>query len=284
MLENNAMPTIKKILFPVDFSARCVGASRHVETLAGWFEAEIMLLHVVGNGTNTLAEELQPRSQERLNIFLAEELKHFTTQRVCVAGDPADRIVETARSWNPDLVMIPTHGLGLFRRFLLGSVTAKVLHDVECPVWTGIHEEDAPPLEKITWSRVLCAIDLGDRSADVLKWAGFLAREHQADLRIVHVTPALEAAAAGRHLDDEFAASLAAEAQSRIAKLQVAAGTNATLQIARGNPGAAVTSAAKDYSADLLVIGRHNTSGIAGRLRHNAYAIIRASPCPVISI
>ena len=276
------MPAIKKILFPVDFSAQCFGAVRHVEALAGWFQAEIMLLHVVGNGANTLAEELKPRSQERLNAFLAEELKHFTTQRVCVVGDPADKIIETARSWNPDLVMMPTHGLGFFRSFLLGSVTAKVLHDVECPVWTGIHEEDAPPLEKITWSRVLCAIDLGDRSSQVLEWAEFLAREHRADSKIMHVTPALGEAATG--WDDEFAASLAADAKSRIAALQAAAGTNSTIQIARGNPGTAITCAAKDYSADLLVIGRHSGTGIAGHLRHNAYAIIRASPCPVISI
>ena len=278
------MPAIKKILFPVDFSARCFGAARHVETLAGWFQAEIMLLHVVGNGTNTLAAELKPRSQERLNAFLADELKHFTTQRVCVIGDPVDKIVEMARSWSPDLVMMPTRGLGFFRSFLLGSVTAKVLHDVECPVWTGIHEEDAPPLEKITWSKVLCAIDLGDRSPDVLEWAAFLAREHQAELRIVHATPALEAAATGRYLDEEFAASLAAEAKSRIVAIEAAVGTNATIQIARGNARTAVTCAAKDFSADLLVIGRHNSAGIAGHLRHNAYAIIRASPCPVISI
>ena len=91
------MPAIKKILFPVDFSAQCVGAARHVEALAGWFQAEVMLFHVVGNGTNTLAEELKPRSQERLNAFLAGELKHFTTQRVCVVGDPVDKIVEMAK-------------------------------------------------------------------------------------------------------------------------------------------------------------------------------------------
>ena len=278
------MPAIKKILFPVDFSAQCVGAARHVEALAGWFQAEVMLLHVVGNGTNTLAEELKPRSQVQLDGFLAEEFKYFTTQRVCVVGDPAEKIIEIAGSWSPDLVMMPTQGLGFFRSFLLGSVTAKVLHDVECPVWTGIHEEDAPPLEKITWSKVLCAIDLGDRSPDVLAWAAFLAREHQAELRILHATPALEAAAAGRYLDEEFAASLAAEAKSRIVAIEAAVGTNATIQIARGNPRTAVTCAAKDFSADLLVIGRQNSAGIAGHLRHNAYAIIRASPCPVISI
>jgi len=36
--------------------------------------------------------------------------------------------------------------------------------------------------------------------------------------------------------------------------------------------------------ADLLVIGRGSASGVFGRLRTNAYAIIRQSPCPVLSI
>jgi len=33
--------------------------------------------------------------------------------------------------------MLPTHGRTPLRRFLLGSVTAKVLHDRTVPVWTG---------------------------------------------------------------------------------------------------------------------------------------------------
>src|SRR5712692_1406767 len=37
----------KKILFPVDFSEHCIGASRFVEALTGRFEAELVLLHVL---------------------------------------------------------------------------------------------------------------------------------------------------------------------------------------------------------------------------------------------
>jgi nucleotide-binding universal stress UspA family protein len=36
--------------------------------------------------------------------------------------------------------------------------------------------------------------------------------------------------------------------------------------------------------ADLLVIGRGSESGLLGRLRANAYAILRESPCPVVTI
>ena len=37
----------KKILFPVDFSEHCIGASRFVEAMTGRFEAELVLLHVL---------------------------------------------------------------------------------------------------------------------------------------------------------------------------------------------------------------------------------------------
>ena len=118
---------IKRILFPVDFSDSCLGAARYVEALAGRFEAEIMLLHVVGMGEHNLAEELLPRRQAQLDAFLAGELKYFTTQRLCVTGDgPETEIVGATRRWSPDLVMMPTHGLGAFRRHMLGSITAKL--------------------------------------------------------------------------------------------------------------------------------------------------------------
>ena len=52
----------------------------------GRFEAEIMLLHVVGMGEHNLAEDPLPRRQAQLDAFLADELKYFTTQRLCVAG------------------------------------------------------------------------------------------------------------------------------------------------------------------------------------------------------
>jgi nucleotide-binding universal stress UspA family protein len=279
------MPTIKKILFPVDFSARCAGAARYVEALAGRFDAEIMLLHVVENGTNTLAQELHPARKIQLDAYLADELKYFTTQRVCVAAnDAAQTIIDTARSWQPDLVMMPTHGFGLYRRLLLGSVTAKVLHDLECPVWTDVHSEQAPALEEITCRRVLCAIDLEDQSACVLSWGALLAGEYQAELRIVHAIPAVEAGVPGRSFDTEFVSSIAAEAKSRIAGVQASCGTKASVAIEAGEPAKVVTDIAREFAADLLIIGRHNNTGVGGHLRQNAYGILRDSPCPVISI
>jgi nucleotide-binding universal stress UspA family protein len=276
--------TVKKILFPVDFSEECVGAARCVEALAGRFEAEILLLHVVSHGEQVLAEELLPARQAQLDLFLADELKYFTTHRQCILGDAATGIVNIARSWKPDLLMMPTHGLGMFRRLLLGSVTAKVLHDVKCPVWTGIHSAQAPPLERISCKKVLCAIDLAKRSGEVLHWAIQLAGEYDAELAIVHAIPPVEATAAARLLDQEYVLDLTVAAKCRLAALQGSAGTNVQVFVDTGETSKVVRCAAKEFGADMLVIGRHSQAGFAGYLRHNAYGILRESPCPVISI
>jgi nucleotide-binding universal stress UspA family protein len=51
-----------------------------------------------------------------------------------------------------------------------------------------------------------------------------------------------------------------------------------------GDPASAICTAAESMGAGVLVIGRGSAAGVFGRLRTNAYAIIRQSPCPVVSV
>lgn len=280
------MPQIRKILFPVDFSESCLGAARYVEAFAGQFEAEIMLLHTVAMGERTLPEELLPRRKKELDQFLANELKYFTTHRVCeIEEDTAAAIVEEAKAWEADLVMMPTHGLGFFRRHLLGSVTAKVLHDLDSPLWTSVHAETAPPLEDIHCRRILCATALDPCSRKVLQWANWLAGQYDAALGIVHATVPIDASAASWNLAEEYNRQVSAEASKRIGELQAQTGASAAdVIIAPGNVESVLAKAASDFNADLLVIGRHSGTGVAAALFQNAYAILREAPCPVISI
>ncbi len=78
-------------------------------------------------------------------------------------SDPAHDIVKMARDRNVDLIMMLTHGYGASYLFLLGSVTAKVLHETDCPVWTGAHLEE-PPAGDFSIRRVLCSVELNGHS------------------------------------------------------------------------------------------------------------------------
>ena len=275
------MPLIRKILFPVDFSRSCLSAARYVEAFAGQFEAEILLFHVVGPGDGelTLPEELLPLRQAQLNAFLAGELKYFSTERICVTGnEPAREIVAAALRWRPDLVMMPTHGLGIFQRLFFGSVTAKMLRDLDCPVWTSVHSEIALALEDIHCRRILCALDLGERSPRVLAWAASLAAEYEAALGIVHATAEIPLAYTAVSLQKDLNQSVSEQTKKEIESLQKIAGTAARVFIDSGEPATIIAGAAKGFDADLLVIGRHESGP------GDAYAILRESPCPVISI
>lgn len=284
-----------KILLPLDFSERCVGATRYAEALALHFGSEIVIVHVLeplrfdfatiegGTPPGELLNNLQVQAQAQLDSFSCRGMERVRTRKVLLEGDPALKIVEYAREQKIDLIAMPTHGYGPFRRFILGSVTAKVLHDADCPVLTGVHMEEAPPLESISLRTVVCAVDLGPESKKALCWAANMAHEFGARLVLVHAVPAIESRP-GEYFDRELVSDISKSARQELAKLNEEMKAGAEIHVAGGDAPKVVSSAAERLNADLLVIARGSAGGVPGRLRTNAYAIIRGSPCAVVSV
>jgi len=288
------MQSLSKILLPVDFSERSAAAGRHAKALAGRFGSEILLLHVLTPpqyefgaleiGGSLLVELYRGRAEQvtaDLNAFLAAELAGLDTRRVVLEGDPAGKIVEFAREEGAGLIIMPTHGYGRFRRFILGSNTAKVLHDADCPVWTGVHLEQAPAAAESLRS-ILCGVDLGAQSSKTLCWAAMLAREFGARLTVIHVTAADPDP--GDSSDASWRAGVREAAERELLRLKSFVNVEADDILEGGEPAKVICAAAQRVEADALVIGRGSAAGMFGRLRTNAYAIIRQSPCPVVSV
>ena len=196
------MLSMGKILLPIDFQDPSKIVVHQAAVLARRFQSEIVMLHVVtplsyaagmleGNyvpkNFNDLLKELLQNAEKNLDKFLEPELVGLEVRRVVIEGDPATIIVQTARSEKASLIVMPTHGYGTFRRFLLGSVAAKVLHDSECPVWTGAHLEEEPKRE-FAIRNVLCAVDLGEHSRKTADWAAQLTGQFGARLTLTHIT------------------------------------------------------------------------------------------------
>jgi len=285
-----------KILFPIDFSERSISAARYVRTLGCRFRPEITLMHVLpppayGIGGLLMAaeawEEQQRRAQKDVSEFAARELGPFRVHSVVLEGDPATAIVEKAHSERADLIVMATHGYGRFRRFILGSVTAKVLHDADCPVWTGAHMPAVPAAEQASQQapirQVVCAVDLSAHSENVLDWAARLARSFDARLFLIHAIPALVPAEEDYYQQD-WREDLATGGRDQLDRLQQSVGTKAEQLVVAGDVPHTVCDQAEDLGADVLVIGRSSESGLLGRLRTNAYAIIRGAHCPVVSV
>jgi nucleotide-binding universal stress UspA family protein len=291
------MFSLAKILLPVDFSELCLEAARRaVPTLSKQFNSEVTVLHVLPSYSEFGGSEMgisfsgdmvtgmKDQARQRLDSFLSDELRDVSVKRVLVEGDPALKIVEYAHAENVGLIMMPTHGYGPFRRLLLGSVTSKVLHDADCPVWTGVHLEKETSLESIALAHIVCAIDLGPHSAQTLSWANQLATEFKARLSIVHVVGALDPRTEDYYFSPEWREYLMSKAREAIGAAQQSVGSQADAVLEMGDVAESVSTAANRLKADLLVIGRGAAAGAFGRFRTNAYAIIRRSLCPVVSV
>jgi nucleotide-binding universal stress UspA family protein len=291
------MLSIQKILVPVVFA----DTSRHVVSEAAWlarrFRAEIVLLHVVTplsypagfleSGHEITARDLHAhivqRAQKDLDRALQPDLDGVAVTRVLLRGDPAHEIVNVARDRKVDLIMMSTHGYGAFYRFLLGSVTAKVLHEIECPVWTGAHLEESPERE-FSIRRVLCSVELNGHSRHTVSLAAEMATAVNAALTLVHITGSVEIyGPGGSHVDPGWKEKIVGFATEEIAKLQQDVGTKAEVIIDSGNVPELLSRAAEQTKADILVIGH-----IPGRSHlgdnGNGYGIIRASQIPVLSV
>jgi nucleotide-binding universal stress UspA family protein len=288
------MLAIKHILFPVDFSERTCGAALFVNAMARRFHADVTLLNVANPIPYVGLEppypsaiyddsELKADIQRRLEDALVKELADVPVQRIAEVGEPSAVITCFAQTRGIDLIMMPTHGYGPFRRFLLGSVTAKVLHDAECPVWTGAHMEQRPALGHVGCKAVLCAVDGTLRSGPVISWAADFAKRAGATLRLVHVVPAIEGWPE-RQFDREYEDNLRTKARTEIERILERLGIDTPLCVVAGSVAAAVRDEAGGHGADLLVIGRGAGHEGLGRLRMHAYGIIREAPCPVISV
>lgn len=284
---------LAKILLPIDFSERATGAVHYAKTLACRFHSELTLLHVfeiqslMFSGEEGIPaewyEDMRKESRRLLEKSYADEFRDMQVRRVLLEGDVAREIANFAHAEHMDLIVMPTHGYGGFRRFLLGSVTAKLLHDADCPVLTSVHMQEAPRLEPAFFRNIVCAVDFDSAGEKALRWAGAFAHEFHSRLTVVHALPRIEVGQA-HYFDQGLPMRLRQLAQERIDELQKRVGTAADVILDPGPVADVVRDAGTSRKADLVVIGRHENPGILGRLRANSYAIVRESPCPVVSV
>jgi nucleotide-binding universal stress UspA family protein len=141
-------PTTKQILVPIDFSDGSSRAVTQAVELASALGASIELFHSYQLPVFALPDssvalsptyvaDLTDRAQKELNRHrdrLVSEGLSVTTK--LLEGNPADAIVERANTINALMIVIGTHGRSGFRRFLLGSVTERVVRTATVPVLT----------------------------------------------------------------------------------------------------------------------------------------------------
>lgn len=286
------------ILFPIDFSDRCRAVRPFIKSFAERFEAKLTLMHVIqipavcyagiegGYPVVCDVPTMEESAKQEMQAFFESPCgfaAHARVEYVVQVGDPAGEIIKYAEKHPVDLIMMPTHGYGKFRRLLLGSVATKVLHDARCPVWTAAHTQDPDLPKHLGCENILGAVDLTPASVDLIRRYAVLAKTFNAKLRLVH---AVQGATPDPYygLDQGFPSFLIQAAREELARLQSQAGTNLEVCIEGGPVSKIVSAAALHHDGDLVLVGRGAITESFGQLRSNTYSIIRDAPCPVLSI
>ena len=263
---------IRHILFPYDFSIQGQRAAEYVAAFAKRFDARVTMLTVVPAGD---APELD------LERALSAEFADVNLERVADHGDAARRVAEFAHNRDVDMVMMPTHGLGLFRTLLSGSVTSTVIHDVLCPVWTAAHADSqhAPAIPR----RILCAVDASNEGVRLLQHAALFSKRVGATLSVLHVAePGSDWPSfwSERELQDNIRETAAQAIESMLA----AAGVEATTRVVVGGLTERAAEAARADNVDLVIVGRGAIREPFAHLRTHVFGIVEQSPCPVLSV
>lgn len=141
-----------RILLPTDGSDGVERAVERAADLARTYDAELHVLYVVN--TASIDVELHPRTVGELDDYgervtaetadraRADGVESVTTE--VAHGVPHRQILDYVDDHDTDLVVMGTHGRGGLDRYLLGSVTEKVVRSSPAPVLT-VRMADAEP-------------------------------------------------------------------------------------------------------------------------------------------
>jgi nucleotide-binding universal stress UspA family protein len=278
------------ILYPIDFSARCRAIVPHVGAACDRWNASLTLVHFVhipplAYGTPDAPvvfdfplDDVRKSADQGLADFAAREFPGMAVKAVVEEGDPGLCIASFAQESKIDLIMMPTRGRGRFRAALLGSTTAKTIHEATCAVWTDAHCEHGHR-DHTAWDTIICAIDTDDEGQRLIRTAADLTRGTKAIVYLAHAVPAnfLPSLDADAELVQD-------EAMQKIVEMQTKAKTYFLVCTAAGPITEVLRHAVQSHRADLVLIGRGVLPRFAGSLRSEVYSIVRNMPCPVLSI
>ena len=197
-------------------------------------------------------------------------------------------IAERAEQWPETLIAMATHAHSELRRWVLGSVTDKVVHDTTIPLFIVRDTARGAPPERML-RHVLVPLDGSAFASQALPFAIELAARMQAKLTLLWVAaPSIDEymrafpaeADLRRTLHDQAVrayASIAGEISKESALL--------TTAVTLGPTAETIAEEAERRHAGLIVMATHGYTGLQRwRLGSVADALLRLTPIPLILV
>ncbi|MGH9358235.1 MAG: universal stress protein [Terriglobia bacterium] len=289
------MLKIEQILCPVDFSEVSKKAFEYAVSLAQRYKAKLYVQHSIEPVT-VFSYESFPGWSEMYEILksgaetsMSELMSLPGSQAVhpepsILVGTPSESILNFAEKKSIDLIVMGSHGRRGMDRFVMGSVTDRVLRKAKCPVLAvrkPAHDfikpgsEDAVQLRKIT-----LGTDFSDHALRAFDYALSLAMEYQAELTLVHVLEDIphdkELQPEIDRLTREMEAAIPADASNWCTVKTV---------VRIGKPYQEIIQLATESQADLIVLGIRGRNALDIALfGSTTHRVLQLGPCPVLTV
>ncbi len=271
----------RRILVPLDGSELAEVALPYAEELAGRLGSEITLVHVYETAEaqyermhQAYIQKMVEATKQGAESFLAEsKAKRVNVKPALLVGHAAEEIVDYADKENADLIIIATHGRSGIRRWVLGSVAAKVLRAAKRPVALiraeGTRRDGG---EKGMIKKALVPLDGSKESEAVVPYVAELASRLEAEVVLLHVMAPtyFVYSIPGETVQMPFAPEdmerFKAEAEHYLETVIAALkhrGINARAEVAVGAAAEEIIRLADEAQADIVAMSTHGRSGIS---------------------
>jgi nucleotide-binding universal stress UspA family protein len=203
-------------------------------------------------------------------------------------GRPAGVVAAEAEGWPADLVIMGSRGHGPIASLVMGSVSAEVVDHVHCPVLVA---------RRPRADRILLATDGMDGSRAATSFLADWHPQRDGEVLVVSVAqfeaPLLAGIAPRMRVTSptiydearEEARAIAARAADAACDLLAAAGIPAVSAVRDGHPSGEIVTAAREWPADLVVVGTRGHTGMARLiLGSTARNVLVSAPCSVLVV
>jgi nucleotide-binding universal stress UspA family protein len=184
------------------------------------------------------------------------------TESVVLKGNPAEEIVNFAEEKQVDMIIVGSLGKSGIKRFVLGSVSEKVVRHAKVPVLVVREQNEEKPQKKI-----LIATDGSKATEKAVDFGIEIARLNGSKVYAVYVIDItsydsiLMDEAWVKNMQDQFEKT-GHEATSYIEENAKAVGVEAESVILKGNPAKEIMDFAEEQKVDMIVVGSLGKSGV----------------------
>jgi nucleotide-binding universal stress UspA family protein len=289
---------LKSILCPVDFSEFSAAAYRYALSLAEYYHARLVCLHIVELWKYPFADyaaheadyakfvkALNEGGEVQLRDFVQKYSSPGIQPELAVRqGNASDCTLWFAEKEDMEVIVMGTHGRRGFDRLVLGSNADRIMRKATCPVLVVSNPSQSAttigPDGKHRLGRILYCTDFSHNSEGARGYAISLAAEYGAELTLLHV--------AEQTSDLVRANAIIAERTRELDKLvsdNERKDLNVKTVVRFGKPYEQILRYAQEGGTSLIIMtARGGDAADRAVFGSTTYRVIQLGPCPVLAI